>query len=296
MTMRIFFRLKPGRELVKSCLLSLFGLLLLFEGTLAQADDEETIPTLPDADRILTRAVGNAIVTAIGIGTHHRPYEPATPLGTAVGFNFGIETTLTQPPTTLGTALGGLAGITGGSTDPITVPIVPALKVHGHKGFGQYVDFGISFIPNIPTVPILMSSYFFGADLKVVVKNDEEGVTWAARVTYGLSAIGYSQQSQTIKIGTNTFGFQVLVSRRMDFADPYIGAGVEYTLGNLSVTNPVARFIGPESFKQTGSGYGAEVFGGVCLHVPYGGLDITLEGGYSPFGMNYLGTKIGFGF
>jgi len=259
---------------------------------------------IPDPNSLISSTVANAFVKSVGIAMDHRPYEPATPIGTAIGLSLGLEVTLVQPPSDLGSSLGGLAGASSGSSSSSSssavIPILPSLKLHFHKGIGSNIDIGLSALPPIGSLPLVGGSLLLGGDVKVVVYNPEEGPTWAVRGCYNINSLSYSQAGESITVKTITISPQVLVSRKLDFADPYIGIGVQYTYGSIKVSIPIpavsGEAIAPVEATQNGVGYGAEIFGGIDLRIPNVGFRITLEGAYSPFGMNSLGTKLGFAF
>ncbi len=253
-----------------------------------------TLPAI-NISNFITPAIANSVVSSVGLAMDHRSYEPATALGTAVGIAMGIEVTLVQPPTSLGAALGSLASPGGGSST-VAVPILPSTKFHMSKGFGSSVDIGISFLPPVSTLPLIGGSLFIGGDIKWVVYSQEEGPTWAVRASYNMNNLTYKISGQTLTVNTNTVSPQILISKKLTFADPYIGLGLQYSFGSLSIPNPLSALIGPASFSAKGSAIGAVFFCGVDIKVPNAGLRITIEGEYSPIGLNSLGTKIGFGF
>jgi hypothetical protein len=160
---------------------------------------------------------------------------------------------------------------------------------------GPAVDLGISGLIPTSSIPYIGGSYALGGDLKIVLFSAEEGLTWAIRGSYNYNNVTLSYSGQTFKINSSTVGAQVLVSRKLSFADPYLGAGFQYVTGGLqtTVTLPV---LGDQTVKESGKSQGASFFCGVDIKVPNVGFEITLEGAYSPYGMNSLGTKIGFSF
>ncbi|MGK5085807.1 hypothetical protein WDW37_21165, partial [Bdellovibrionota bacterium FG-1] len=104
---------------------------------------------------------------------------------------------------------------------------------------------------------------------------------------------------------TKTFSPQLLVSRQMEFADPYLGIAYSYATGVAdadivgiinSVTGVGTETIPLPSLHKTGSAQGAMAFGGISLKLPRSGARMTLEFSYSTAGTNTLGTKIGMAF
>jgi hypothetical protein len=262
-----------------------------FWGTSALADD------LFDPSTLLNSTIANAIVKSIGLGMDYRAYEPATPLGTAAGVDIGIEATISKLPDDATTAISAITGASSGDSGS-TIPILPSARFHLHKGLGNSTDIGISYLPPVSSIPIIGGSYLFGADLKICLYRPEEGVTWSIRTSYNINNI----KIQQITIRTTTISPQLVISKQLDFADPYIGGGVQYATGSVSATIDLpalpapAPVIGPVTLSDEGKGFGGVLFGGISLKVPNAGLRLTLEGAYSTVGATYMGTKIGFSF
>jgi hypothetical protein len=235
------------------------------------------------ADSSQADAVLKPIIKTVGIYGDHRPYEPATPLGIHAGVDISVEATLVKLPD-------DLLALQGNSSSATAVPL-PSLKLHLHKGLGEFVDIGGSMI-------MLSGSHIYGADLKVVIAQPAEGPTWALRLCYAstslaLTGISFDTLSVSGNISTSTLTPQILISRELDFADPYLGIGYEYVQGSASVTPPA-----PIPTQQLGSATASSfmAFTGVSIRIPRTGVRLTLEGSYSSAGMDTLGTKIGFSF
>jgi hypothetical protein len=272
-------------------------LIVIFMPAFARAEFSFT-----DVDGLLTPALANALVETVGMNMDHRSYQPATPLATGVGLDVGIEVTLVQPPPSLATALGEFAGgASGGSSSSLTIPIVPSAKLHLHKGFGKGVDIGLSALPPIPgIVPVVGGTFLIGGDVKVVVWEPEEGPIWAIRCSYNVNNFSLNYGGSQFLIKTATITPQLVISKKLSFADPYVGLGYQYTYGSAQITVSIpelpfpAPAIAPVVLTENGSGGGAMLFGGLSMRIPAVGFKLTLEGSYSPLGMNSLGTKIGF--
>ncbi len=253
---------------------------------------------IPDVNGLLTPVMADAMVTAIGISMDHRSYEPATSMDT--GLSFGIESTLVQPSSALGTFIGTITN----SNTPTTVPILPSLKFHFHKGLSRGVDVGISFLPPLSSIPYIGKSFLIGGDLKIILWAPEEGLTWAIRGSYNLNSLTVDEGALSLSMKTATVSPQLLISKKLTFADPYLGVGFQYTYGSAQLTLDPSEFnlpaniptISPISITQNGIGINTFFFMGICLRIPSLAFMLTLEGAYSPYGMNYLGTKVGFGF
>jgi hypothetical protein len=254
--------------------------------------------TIPDPSSILSPTIASAIVKTIGLAMDHRPYEPATPLAkNLLGFDFGIEATMTKPPEDLSTAISSITSASGGGGST-SIPILPSARLHLSKSLGSRLDIGISYLPAVSSIPVIGGSSLFGGDLKLCLADPEEGVTWALRASYNINTIKIS----TITVNTTTFSPQLLISKKLEFADPYMGIGVQYTTGTVtaSITPPSIEAPAPVlstiSLSEKGSGFGGVFFSGISLKIPLMNLRITLEGAYSTARVSYMGTKVGFNF
>ncbi len=230
-----------------------------------------------DLNSLVSPEIVKSVVKTVGFSLDHRPYEPATPLGTQVGLSLGFELTLLKLPDDLGPAL-NKAGPLGGNVT--LVPFLPVPKLHFHKGIGQYVNLGFSFIG-------YRGFLLYGGDLQVTVYYPSEGPTYAVRFCYAKSKLGFAK--------TQTLTPQLLVSKKVAFADPYLGVGYQYTTGSINV--PISLPDGSE-FEIQGSQKATafNAFLGVQWKIAVMGIALTLEGSYSSVGMHSLGTKFGMNF
>jgi hypothetical protein len=288
---------------------SLNHFLVILLGLVSFADSlgaATTIPSLPDLsgvpdpNTVLSPAITNAIVKSVGLGLDYRAYEPATPLGTALGLDIGIEATLAKPPPEVSDAISTLTSLGGGGSSGAgtQIPVLPSARFNIHKGIGNFVDLGFSYLPSLPSVPYIGKSSFIGGEIKICLYRPEEGVTWSIRGSYNVNTL----KVETVTIKTTTITPQLLISKQLDFADPYIGAGFQYTSGYVEAQIDVppqpapAPVFSPIVLKENGKGSGGIFFGGLSLKVPNVGLRLTIEMAYSTASMSYLGSKIGFSF
>lgn len=226
-------------------------------------------------------SAATALIHMIGVATMHRPYEPATPLGTSAGIDFSVELTLVRisDATAAVLAENGLAAAT-------SLGVIPVPKFHLHKGISDRMDVGFSGV-------YYQSYMMWGLDAKLVVFQPEEGPTWAIRFAYSTSDFGLVSAKNMMP--------QIVVSKAMTFADPYIGMGYEYSWGSVHFEHPVTVIEGlpPGTIIYDHSGVGGTSFVGFVglgLRLAQKGLRLTVEGSYNSEGMNTLGTKIGFVF
>ncbi len=250
-----------------------------------------TLPTegiLSNLPGLLSGEVATVVVKTFGLAFDHRPMEPATPLGNALGFDIGIEATLIQTGNQLTDILSS-KGI-----DIPSIPVLPAVKMLNiHKGLSDIFDIGFS-------VFTYQNYLIWGVDAKLVVVNSEEGATWAIRlgrnsVHVPAGTVDFGAANLSVDFDVVTWTPALVISKKLDFADPYIGFGYQYATGAVNLTtNSGTTDPGLDSVVGTGGGFLA--FLGLSLRPPNLGLRLTLEGAYSSAGFNSLGTKIGFSF
>lgn len=246
--------------------------LTLFHGTGAWAGLTGFLPNLDSTTDDLTKA----LIQTVGMGLDHRPMDPATALGTNPGFELGIEAYAARFPNTLVPALEG-AGL---STSVAAVGIVPAPRFNLRKGLGPNISFGISLI-------WYQEILIYGGDFKITLWQPEEGLTWAIRTSYTNADILY--------VESICWTPALLVSRHLDFADPYLGIGVQLAHGTVTVNTEVSPGV-TEEISDDAKGSSFIAFIGTKFRPPGVGLQLTLEGGYSAIGMHSLGVKFGFTF
>ena len=233
-----------------------------------------------DANSLVSSDVVKALVTFVGFGTQHRPYEPATPLGLVAGVDLSLEVTLFKVPDSLLDSMSSMGSPASASLRSLPIP-----KLHFHKGLGDLLDIGSSLF-------YVQGNWLVGADAKFVLSRPEEGPTFAFRFCFSYSDLNFS----SIQASTKTFSPQLLLSRQMAFADPYLGIAFEYARGDVKTTvSPVAG-TSIEIAPPAASDIGGYAFGGVSLRIPRSGMRMTLEGSYNTAGTSTMGTKLGFTF
>ncbi len=228
----------------------------------------------PDPNALLTKEITNAIVKTAGLAADHRSYEPATALGTKLGVDIGIEITGTKLSQEFKDAL-ALAGLKN-----YTLHVIPIPKIHLHKGISSRVGLNLSLV-------YYQGYRIYGGDVKVTVLQPEEGPTLAFRVGYNFSKMGF--------VDTRTITPQLVISRALFFADPYIGVGYQITSGKVTI--PVyINDIHIATLSNSAKAQAFLAFTGIQFRVPGLGLQLTLEGAYSSAKIHTLGTKVGFSF
>ncbi|MEN9722299.1 MAG: hypothetical protein RJB38_285 [Pseudomonadota bacterium] len=232
--------------------------------------------TLPSLNDLISPALQKEGVRFAGLLAAHRPYQPATPLGTTPGLEASIEASLLQIP---GSFLDELKN--AGVTPSLKSNSLPIAKLHLHKGIYPQLDLGLSYFK-------YQAFVLYGADLKWAFLVPEEGPTWAARLCYSQASLQY--------VRTKSWSPQLLISRRLDFADTYLGIEYTWITGRITGSQtvdvlgvPVTTEIDVRGIKATG-GSG---FIGIGMKIPGLGLKLGLEGAYSFVGAHSLGTTLG---
>lgn len=208
------------------------------------------------------------IVTGIGVSVDHRNYEPATPLKRlGSSFSFGAEATLVKIPDISQEALG--------------VPIFPAVKLHIHQGLSDRVDLSASGLYlNFGGLTI----FTLGGGLRIAILLPEEGPSWSIGLNYNYSSISM--------VTTHSLTPHLLVSRKLKFADPYLGIGYQVIYGFLSYDHPSSAIPNFVLGQATVGNFIA--FTGVSFHTGAKGFQIAVEGAYSLIGAPTIGMKLSF--
>jgi hypothetical protein len=234
--------------------------------------------TLPSIDDLISPSLQKSAIRTAGVLAAHRPYQPATPLGTALGLESMLEVTLVQMPESLFDELAA-AGLGAN----FAIRTLPVAKLHVHKGINPRMDLGASYFK-------LLKYSIYGADLKWAFWVPEEGPTWAFRLCYSQSDLDY--------LRTKAWSPQLIVSRKLSFAEAYLGAEYTWITGRIvgSQTQDLGPPVGPVTVAidirdiPTTS---ASTFLGLGLRIPGVGFKIALEGAYSFVKSHSLGLQLG---
>jgi hypothetical protein len=200
--------------------------------------------------------------------------SPATPLGLALGLDVGLEADLVRMPPNFWSALESLGAATSESSNSG----LPYARLQLQKGLSPWSTLGFGFMN-------LLGVQNYAANLTLTPSLPEEGLLFAGRLSFSWAQI------QTIS--TRTWSFDLLTSRRLDVAEPYLGLGVIYITGTATASTDVAG-IGSVSITSTAEAVTGHVFGGIQYLLRPLGIQLTLEGDYSIAGGSSLGTKVGF--
>jgi len=232
--------------------------------------------------QLLTDDITLALVRPVGFALAHRPYRPATPLGTDFGLDFGAEVTLVKLDPKFAEAL-QTAQLSSASLPP-SIPI-PRFQVH--KGVGNWLDLGISWIGYSNFIQV------YGGDVQVSIYHPTEGPSVAVRFNYSQGNLGF--------IKVKTLSPQVIVSKKLAYVDPYIGIGYLRTTGEVNIESllgplaPYASLLGIVT-KNSATAQAFQAFIGLPFVIGPTGLRIAFEGSFVSNGIHMFGTRIGFQF
>lgn len=231
---------------------------------------------LPDFDpgdvSALSSANLEALVQTVAIGTDHRAYMTARPLG-VTGIDAGLELTLFRLPSEFLDAMTA-AGVASG------VPaLLPVPRLNLHKGFPLGLDLGFSFVT-------LQGNRILGVEIQ-----------WAFLRTKPLLPFVALRASTTLSrlffMNTRTYKADILASKGVGLLlEPYAGFGVQFSSGDLNV--PVG---GPGGLQLSVAGQKSSTDPHVFLGLPIKLvlLRVTAEYDYSFAGIQSYGIKASLG-
>lgn len=298
-------------------------------GASTHAQDASEIPDLssqvPDfsLDQIVPTSAVKGLIKTIGTLTSHRGYQGAASLGSP-GIDIGLEITgmhladdFTSSFTSIGSGMGSGGGegeSSGGSesssaataeTSELPIQFLPMAKLHFHKAFGPRIDFGFSGF-YFPGVTML------GYHLKLLLVDPEEGPALAFRIGYSTTTLDITKLTRKsfplstdgIDIGTagvtirsRSVTPQLIIGKKLEFAEPYLGVGMNWVSGQLDVPITITITGNTQTLSTSNVDiYQFDAFTGVTFKVPYLGFRWTLEGGYNNLGMHHLGMILGVSF
>ncbi len=231
---------------------------------------------LPDFDAgdvsALTTANIESLIETVAIGTDHRAYMTARPMG-VTGIDAGLEVTLFRVPSAFLDAMTA-AGI------PTGVPaLLPVPRLNLHKGFPLGLDLGFSFVT-------IQGNRLLGAEIQ-----------WAFLRTKPLLPFVALRTSATLSrlyfMNTRTYKADLLASKGMGpLLEPYGGFGLQFSSGDLNV--PVGV---PGGLQLTVAGQQSStdphVFLGLAIKMVL--FRVTVEYDYSFAGIQSYGLKASIG-
>ena len=252
----------------------LLGLLCLSAGERPARAVENYIPS---DFTLLTDDLTKTLVQTVAIGTDHRAYSAATPLGVMLGIELGVDVTGIKIPADFKSAIVLTSGVSADSV-PDLVP-VPTLQIR--KGFPLGVDVGFSYSHLATTAGVIYNS--MGGDIQwAFLRNKMKAPTLALRVSYASEKLFFIKSHQ--------YSFDLVASKRLFIIDPYVGAGFQVWSGELDVPEGVPT----GTVTLTKSGNDPRFFVGLPLKLLV--LKFTAEAAYSLGKIVTYGGKFSFSF
>lgn len=214
-----------------------------------------------------------SLFEVIGYGMDIRPMEgihpPSGPFKLDLTTNISIATFPHSFTQTLADA---------GYTE-LPVNMIPSIQIHLSRAMSPRlgVDFGY----------FKFSDYsLIGGSAKLLLYDPEEGPGIAIRVSY--------QKNHIMIVDTSTWSYQLMIGKRLDFAETYLGIAAQKMSGELNLALPSP--IGDVRLTASGGGYNIYAFTGVIMEIPIIGILFGIEGSYAHRGTSTLQTKIGLRF
>ncbi|MGK5087371.1 hypothetical protein WDW86_07415, partial [Bdellovibrionota bacterium FG-2] len=225
-----------------------------------------------------TDPFAQSLIQVVAIGADHHAYMPATPLGVSLGFDLGFDVTYVSFPSDFRNALGIGTGLSA-----LDIPAgVPLPKLNIHKGLPLGLDLGFSFMSLSGGTSTLFSSY--GGEAKWAFISGTGLPSVAARASFSSNTLFFIQ--------THTYSLDVLASKDLVVFDPFVGAGMQFWSGDLSI--PIGIPGLPATVSSHQSGANPRIYGGIMFKAVF--LKLVFEGDYSTSGVSSLGGKLSFGF
>ncbi len=227
-----------------------------------------------DPSKLIGPDIANPIIKTIALMTQHRPMDPATPLGKMPGVDLGLQTHIVLVPNDFWAAI-NKTGLVAGAPTTGGLPVAKGII---HKGLGDRAGIGFSGFK-------LGGQYIWGGDFKLAFSRLDEGPTWALRVCYTSTKLGF--------VRTKTWSPQLVVSKRLEFADPYMGIGFVTGSGKIEIPVSVPALNYKTVLTAEGKATDWQAFMGIRFVVPFIGLLMTPEFTYSRSGATAIGLLIG---
>jgi hypothetical protein len=249
----------------------------------AQGMFDLSIINFNDLGGSIPQTVADEGIKMLGIYTSHRPYSGATPITEYNTFDLNLEASLIK----LGPGFFEALRAAGSSAVSEDTAALPLFKLNIRKGISPKADMGISGI-------WYQGQYVVGGDFRFLLYQPEEGLNLGLRLGYtyaDLPAVAYVRS-------LNTLNPELVLSRPLDFAEPYIGIGARYMWGMFDFPlDDVPPLLVNRRIQKKGSAYNGYLFTGVYFHIigPQG-FRMGVEGAYDFSSYHSLGFVFGLGF
>ncbi len=232
------------------------------------------------ASSVIPQNIANSLIMTASFYGIHRPYQGATSIYSYNSIDVYLEATMMK----VGSALPNALSTYGLNTSQASsIPAIPNAKIHVRKAFGEWVDVGVSAIG-------YRGQTIIGGDVKIVLSDPEEGPSYAFR-------FGYTHLNLPVLYTTSSsFAPELVTSRKLYFAEPYLGGGVRFCTGSVSVPLQLPLSTSPIYLTKSGSGWDEYLFTGIKFRLMGSqGLLLGLEGSFSFTGFHTLGLTAGIG-
>lgn len=225
----------------------------------------------------LTNAGANALIQTVAVGADYHAYMPASPMGLIIGLDVGLDVTFLTLPSAFNTAFTTATG----AAAPGLIPI-PKLNIH--KGLPKGIDLGFTFSTySDPANPTANLVTIYGGEVK-----------WAfidgGIILPSVAVRGAASMTNVFFMNTNTYTLDLTASKTFFLFEPYIGAGMDFWSGTLSVSGGSL----PTSVSASQSGANPHFYVGTPIKILF--LRVTAEYDYSLAGVTTYGGKISINF
>jgi len=224
-----------------------------------------------------TDSMVSTLVQTVGIAADHHAYMPASSMGMLLGFDVGVDSTYVAFPAAFAAAL---AQASGQSSSQVPSGLLLP-KLNAHKGLPFGIDVGASFMVLYDSGQSVFTTY--GGELKWTFVRGLALPSVAVRGSYTSNSLYF--------LNTNTTTVDLVVSKSLILLEPYVGGGMQFWSGSLSVPSSVPQASG---LSLSASGSNPHFYGGAMLKLALLRLDI--EADYSTMNLATLGGKVSIGF
>ncbi len=267
------------------------------------------IPKLEiDVSNKINSAITSPLINTFSSVLDMRVLDGANTHGTQPGFGFGIAAGLLSPPKNFNDTLSvfssgkatfdenGINLKSNGNASSQEIPVLPFAYIYLTKGLPHRIDVGVSFIPDIAIYTKnknLKSISMYALQIKWNFYLPDEGMHMAFYLGYSSRTLGLSFDQVSLNIRSKSFFPALIISKPLHFFEPYMGVGLQLSSGNLFLKTQIyENILNVKATKQSQARY-AHFFVGLKMPISSLGLNITIEGTYSPSGISGISSKIG---
>ncbi len=202
------------------------------------------------------------VTETLGPLTGSRSLSPATPLSSNLGLEVGASASLLSGDEDFWNLLGSPSA-------PLPVALLQI-----QKKLSPQATLGLHGL-------VFQDFKLYGGSLTAHLLQPEEGPFVSGRFTFGWARISSVFMSRN-------WGLEVLASRDLGYADPYLGVGAHLLSGTLTLDSGIPGI----ALSANALAQHLRLFGGVQLRLPALGLALTLEGEYGLRSLSGLSTKV----